>query len=107
MLDALPKRGRCSVAAPSFKGNLDHREHDTDRRKKALGPLPVLLVAFHPPLKIGDAAAVAVTHQVGDLRLKHAQVALHLCFEFIHHSHSLNSIPLRNENSRLTIQAAD
>ena len=62
-------------------------EQHAQRRKKAVGALPVLLVAFHAALQIGQASAVAVAHQTGHLRLQHTQIADHLGFEFIHHAH--------------------
>jgi hypothetical protein len=61
----------------------------TLRREKALGALPVLLMLFHAPFKISNVAAVAVAHESGHLRL---QIAQHLSFKFIHHSHLPDSV---------------
>jgi hypothetical protein len=48
------------MPVPCLYGNLDHCEQHAKRRKKALGALPVLLVAIHAAFQIGQTSAVTV-----------------------------------------------
>lgn len=45
---------------PGFDGDLDDGKHNAERRNEAFGALPVLLMALHAALQIGDATAVSV-----------------------------------------------
>jgi hypothetical protein len=72
---------------PRLEGDFDRGNDHAERGEEPFGALPVLLVAIHTPLQIGEAPAVAVAHQPSHLRLQHAQIAQHPGFEFIHHAH--------------------
>ncbi len=74
----------------SLKGNFDDSEQDTKGGEKSPGTLPVLLMTVHAPLEFSQTPAVAITDQAGHLRLKHAQIAEYLSFEFIHHPHPVS-----------------
>ena len=78
-----------------------------DGSQKALGALPILLVPVHAPLQLRELAAASIAHQRGHLGFERAQVAQHLRFEFIHHSHPRT--PFRSQRSKpvLTRSAED
>ena len=75
------------VTVPGFDGYLEDGEEDAEGGEETFRSLPVLLMAFHAALELGDAAAVAVAYEAGDLRLEDGEVAQDLGFEFVHHTH--------------------
>ena len=75
------------MPVPCLHRYFKDRKQKADGSKKSLGPLPVLLMLFYTALEVGNPPAVAIAHQTAHLRFEYAQIAEHLCFEFIHHPH--------------------
>jgi len=78
-----------STPGPSPHSHFYNCEQHAYRGHKPFGTLPVLLMTVHAPLQDCQPAAIAVTHQTRHLRLQNAQIAQHLCLEFIDHTHPL------------------
>ena len=94
---------------PCIQRNFSHGKNNAESRHESLGALPVLLVALHASLEVGDAAAISIAHQATHLRLQDTEVAENLSFEFVHHSHSSYSlcIEIYCASGRLKISAAE
>src|ERR1019366_5266470 len=60
------------VMVPRLHCYLNDRQQHAKCGKKALGTLPVLLVALHAVLELSYASAVAVPHESSHLRLEYA-----------------------------------
>jgi hypothetical protein len=67
--------------------NLGYGQDDAEGGQKSFRALPILLVPLHAMFQLGDTAAIPVAHQAIHLRLQEIQIAEHLRFEFVHHSH--------------------